>query len=604
VALDLSGTRVVSGAEDGTIRVWDLESGGEIRILNETGSIRDIALHPTGRQILCVKREAFRAWDPDRAVVEFTLQEGDRLDLEAVAYSSDARYALTLGFDTIHIWDLQNPGNQREIVRFGNRIWHFDPSPIDKLVAGSCLDGTVRIWDIGTGKEKTRLQAPKGKMSVGTFTPDGKRIVASGENKQLHVWDIKTGELIRSLEGDKDTYPTVAMAITPDGRYAVCGSSTGTVQIRDLRGKQPICTILAHENRVEGVAIAPDGKRLVTASQDHTLRLWDLRRRAPAPDANRSHLGRVMQIAMSPDGRRAVTGSGDQTLGVWNLETGEREGALTGTGAWIQGVAMFPDGRRVASVGSDGRLRIWDIDSRQVVRRLSLDENPYYETHNAVAITADGRRVVETYHADGGQDHAYGIIMWDPDTGKRLGLSVDEPGSDSIDTHAHGRGLALAPNGEFAISAHSYTSRFSVWRLSDPKKGTPLDNGGSTINAITILSDNRRAVMGDSSGVVKIWDIPARTVLQRFKAHRGSIEDLALTSDESMVVTSSVDGTVKLWNIAVEECLASFTGDSGMTACAISPDGRTVVAGEESGAVHILRVENVLFPVAVARAGG
>ena len=105
-------------------------------------------------------------------------------------------------------------------------------------------------------------------------TPDGRRAVSASEDRTLRLWDLESGQTIRTLEGH--TGSVRAVAVTPDGRRAVSASEDRTLRLWDLESGQTIRTLEGHTDSVRAVAVTPDGRRAVSASEDRTLRLWDL----------------------------------------------------------------------------------------------------------------------------------------------------------------------------------------------------------------------------------------------------------------------------------------------------------------------------------------
>ncbi|MDT9296124.1 MAG: WD40 repeat domain-containing protein, partial [Arthrospira platensis PCC 7345] len=71
------------------------------------------------------------------------------------------------------------------------------------------------------------------------------------------------------------------------------------------------------------------------------------------------------------------------------------------------------------------------------------------------------------------------------------------------------------------------------------------------------------------------------------------VNAVAIAPDGKRAVSASDDKTLKLWDLATGEEIASFTADAGFWACAVAPDGAGVVAGDESGRVHFLRLEGL-----------
>jgi WD40 repeat protein len=101
------------------------------------------------------------------------------------------------------------------------------------------------------------------------------RVVSGSFDNTLRVWDLESGQTIRTLQGH--TREVSAVALTPDGRRVVSGSQDNSVRLWDLESGETILTLQGHTGWVYAVALIPDGHRVVSASRDNTLRVWDLK---------------------------------------------------------------------------------------------------------------------------------------------------------------------------------------------------------------------------------------------------------------------------------------------------------------------------------------
>jgi WD40 repeat protein len=75
--------------------------------------------------------------------------------------------------------------------------------------------------------------------------------------------------------------------------------------------------------------------------------------------------------------------------------------------------------------------------------------------------------------------------------------------------------------------------------------------------------------------------------------HTNSVWAVAVTPDGCRAVSGSDDGTLRVWDLESGEEITSFTGEGRVLSCAFAPDGKTIIAGDESGHVHFLRLEGV-----------
>jgi WD40 repeat protein len=150
----------------------------------------------------------------------------------------------------------------------------FVPGALRCLSAN--YDGTVRVWDVITGKELARLPHGQGAWFV-AVRPDGKQAASVGLDGKLRQWELKSFTLLR-----------VVNAHSPNSSH--------------------------------GVAYSPDGKRILTCGYgtDHTVRLWDAET-GKAVQVLEGHTAMALSVAFLPDGRHAVSGSYDKTVRLWKL---------------------------------------------------------------------------------------------------------------------------------------------------------------------------------------------------------------------------------------------------------------------------------------------
>ena len=106
------------------------------------------------------------------------------------------------------------------------------------------------------------------------ISPDGKYIVSGSIDKTIKIWDIKTGECLKTLEGHSLSVESVAISL--DGKYIVSGSRDTTIKIWDIKTGECLNTLEGHRYDVNSVTISQDGKYIVSGSYE-TIKIWDIK---------------------------------------------------------------------------------------------------------------------------------------------------------------------------------------------------------------------------------------------------------------------------------------------------------------------------------------
>ncbi|MFO0590333.1 MAG: effector-associated domain EAD1-containing protein [Polyangiaceae bacterium] len=585
------------------------ESDALVRTLaGHTSSVWAVAVMPDGRTALSASHDhSLKLWDISSGCELRTLS-GHTAEVNSVAVTPDGGIAISASNDsTLKVWDMETGRELRTLSGHAGEVNGVALTPEGRLAISASSDRTMKIWDIGAGRNVRTLAGHEGSVNAVAITADRRRAVSASDDGTLKIWDLSTGRLLRSLKGHADLVMDVA--VTPDDQFVVSGSADGTVKIWDLSSGRELRSLAAHPDWVNGVAVTTDGRFVISASSDHTLKIWELStgrevhtlkghaepvkqvvvtpddrfaistshdqtlkvwELASTRDASiyEGHASEVTSIAVESDGKLALSASQDMTLRLWDLSTGALIRTLTGHSSPVLGVALMPDSAFAVSASEDRTLRIWDLSRGREVRVLS----GHTWSVTGVAIHPDGRRVLSV-----SGDNT--LKVWDPKTGRELRtLSGHTLGVTAVEI-AHGAELAVSASDDRTLK---------VWDLAEGREIRTLVGHDAGVRGVAITPDGCAALSASEDGTLRLWDLTTGAEKMTLTGHHSIVTGAAITPDGGFAISTSNDKTLRVWDLADGRCVATLEAHSPLLSCAVAPDGRTFVAGDIAGGIHIL----------------
>jgi len=418
-------SRAVTADQDGNLIIWNLETGEAERTIQhlEAPLRGGVVVAPDGNTVIAADDNGnLIVWDISSPIDQPQLLfRGHDNRVTSLAINPAGNQVTTVSFDyTVIVWDLL--GRDAEIQRFTDHsqsVYAAVASPDGTQIASGAADGRLIIWNAESGDILHDIPVDGGTIYSLDYHPDGTSLLSASEDGIVRLWDVTTGDLLSEFSGLEA--PARTVVFSPDG--TLIAAAGGQVQISDSRSPdnrilvwnsdgEIVHTFEGHQAAVRAVLFTPDGTALLSASDDTQIILRTLE--TGEQRSFDGHSDAVWTLAFNADGSQFLSGSRDRSIIHWNTETGEQINVLTEHRSGVRAVAFHPDGVHAVSAAGDiattggeddYELLYWDLDLAVVLRELP----GHSRTVRSLSFSDDGTEILSS--ADDST-----VILWHADT--------------------------------------------------------------------------------------------------------------------------------------------------------------------------------------------
>jgi WD40 repeat protein len=371
IAIGSDGATLLAGYEDGTIIVWNMDSGARLGEPIKHGSGLDHVALSLDLKLIAAggTGEPLALWDITSHEKVHTLSLTDFDSVSALLYTPDHRFLISIQEDYCLLWDMSESDELNHVlVGHTQKIWALASNRSGTVLASGGKDGSVLLWDTVT---RRRLDPPL-KLSHSyvkalAFHPTKELLAVGHDNGTITIWSVSTREQVAPpLHLHKE--PIIALTYSQDGHYLAAGSADGTVAIYDLSGPTEVANY-EHDDAISGLDFSRDGRLLASSGDDGKIILWDvlLNRVSRAPIETKPE--EADHVRFSPDGDRLAWFDGTRIV-LWDLHSPlDQRTYLQGVVDKVNSLAFSSDGSLIASSTMDHQIILWDTKSLQRLPR-------------------------------------------------------------------------------------------------------------------------------------------------------------------------------------------------------------------------------------------
>lgn len=629
------GKYLFSGAEDNTLRMWEVQTGKQLRIFDgHTQGVTAVVFIDDKHIISASRDKTIRIWDTQNGQAAGIL-EGHTAAVTTLAYKNNQLVSVAKD-KSICIWNLR----ERKLIRtFGKhefsittialmenfiavdqqneihllhinsgerRVLKGHQKPITKLltindttIASASQDHSIRIWN--NNGVVTTLEGHKGAVSDIDYLKSYQQIISTSQDNTIAFWDAKTHKLQRKIRAQ--SFSTIK--INPNGRTFVCVDQDKKIQLWSTSLEQNITLDNYHIDSIDRVVFSPDGKLIASCSGGQTICIWN-RASGEKIAAFSGGKQQVRALKFDPRGRYLISSAGENIC-LWDSKTWKKQRELPGKQGLILSLDCSENGETIVACSITGNCGIWSVTNSKPYKKIAahnavvvgvafLSENvfasaSYDKTIKIWNINKDKPLRVLKGHtnliyglsynrkrgilASGSLDRT--IRIWNPKTGKEIKNLLVNKMVSRIDFSPSGRHIAFG--------CYGYDNTIKIYDIDLGKKIRTFEGHHGEVHNVCYSNDGEILASCSADHTLRLWRVTDNKKFRLLQGHSNSIAHMSHFADR--IISVGVDQKIVVWNANSGEILQTFTQKELMISTACSRDGSKLAAISVNGSVIV-----------------
>lgn len=557
IAVSHDGKYVATGSRDKTLKIWDLQSGFEIRtFVGHLHTVNGVEFSPDDKYLLSSSADnTAKVWNIFTGESIFTTPEQDKY-LTDVAFSSNGKFIVATGYnDSAQVYNFttgklinQYPINADQGSGYGSSVAY---SPDDKYIAFGEDNKTASVYSAIDHKLIYSFKPALGWCGgCGTqlaFSPDSKYLAKLSHNDKASIYDLTTGKLVKTLGKEVDKIHLVQWST--DGKRLLVGAENKAYQW-DVDKEILIDSVkIDSVGDVNELIYNSNSTQFLAACGKNVALIYDLGKKTPSlvltgvinkidkggltydpDDYWQSHIAKYIRLKnlllLNKDDNSFFTGKMGTKCLRWNIASGAPEQMFVGHSKAVICFDLSMDGKWLLTGDGDGEAIIWDILTGKKIKSFKGHRDPLFE-------------------------------------------------------------VKFNPNGE-SILTTSWDAKAIVWNIESGKKETVIDLDNYSAFSAAFSSDGLYIALGKFDKSLILMEPDSKKIVYNFAGHTDVVASIQFSADRNKMLTASWDGTARIWDITTGLMTQKFKGNSGALHCAIyANEGKTVITGGDDRMIKI-----------------
>ncbi len=357
VEFSFDGQALIYGLEDKEIRIRQISDGQLIKsFTGHTDWINNITLSPSGENFASIADDGtIKLWNKESGLIQSA--DGFYNHINNISISADGKMLASASNVSI-IWKITDGNIVKSFSTGSSDSWVAFLPNSQKFSLSSYKD--LSFWDFN---ETDFVQT--GAMdylyaNIVAYSPNQDTYASTSYSDTIDLWTTKVGYSSPApLEGHTENI--TSLVFSPDGELLASGSEDNTIRVWNVINGSINKILNQHLDTVTCITFSPDGKTLASGSDDGTIILWNIEDETVIKIIETPAGTNPSGIIFSPDGKMLASGANDGSILLWQISNGELLQRLKGHTSYVTSLAYTPDGKILASSSSDGTIRLWGV---------------------------------------------------------------------------------------------------------------------------------------------------------------------------------------------------------------------------------------------------
>ncbi|XP_034549876.1 WD repeat-containing protein 3 [Notolabrus celidotus] len=444
------------------------------------------------------------------------------------------------------------------------------------------------------------------------------RYVAVAACEQVFIWDVRKGEKVLILQGQK--HEVTYLCASPDGIHIAVGYEDGAVRIFSLMNGESNVSFNGHKSAVSIIRYDALGARLVTGSRDTEVIVWDIINECGLYRL-RGHKDVVTEALFLKDKNLLVTSSKDSFVKWWDLDTQHCFKTMVGHRSEVWGMLLLNRESRLLTGSADSELRAWDINYIQEekaegepevkkVKTLLEDDDEDGDNEEGadesleerilsckkagsilreardrvVSLTSDAKARVIACHGNDSVLELFTVLSED-EVQKRMSKKVKKAKKKAAKAQEDADEEAAEPVVERML-------KDEIIRLTNIKASSKI----RWVDCLSCVGGELKVALLLQNNTIETYSLklsdktltPNKTARLTLGGHRTDVRTMAFSSDNLAVLSASGD-TVKVWNRSTLQVIRTMACDYALCSLFV-PGDRQIILGTKTGKLQVFEL--------------